>query len=589
MAFDGSTIANATTGTFGFSNFSDTFTVGFADVDMVALDLTAGRLYVADIDNGGDFLLRIFDALGNEVFLNDDGLRSTDDVVSPFSPYGEFTANYTGRYYFAVSPYYMADYNPFSTSGRVSPENPLPNFAGILTVSETGTNFFPSSGSINAITPESANDETDALSDRGSTRVRYAGAVDSSNDVDMARFELAKSSIVVVDVNGTLGNGTVLRIFDDGGVQIGIDDDSGAGEDPELVFVAPVFDDYYIAISGEGNSTYSGLDGTGTVPGTIGGFEVIIHVNPTLIGSSAAQATTGTDGNDYIVALAGNDTVNGGLGNDTLAGGDDNDQISGSTGLDILYGEGGDDTLNGGTGNDVVSGGLGLDSLTGFAGNDLLQGDAGNDTLNGGTGNDTLHGDDGDDTLSGTGGNDQLFGGSGLDNLNGGVGADTLSGGLGNDTLFGATGNDTLTGDNDNDTLLGAAGLDTLSGGIGTDTLLGGIDADQLEGGGGDDQLTGGGGADTFVFLNLTNGIDTILDFTLAEDVIDLSAIFDTTGAVVDAGNLGFFVQVTTFGVSGALLAIDADGSTGGLSYTAIAVVNNTTPAQLFDISNFLV
>ena len=203
MAFDGSTIANATTATFVGGTFSDTFIVGFADVDMVALDLTAGQLYVADIDNGGDFLLRIFDALGNEVLLSDDGLRTNDDVVSPLSPFGQFAVNYTGRYFFAVSPYYMADYNPFSTSGRVSPENPLPNFAGTLTVDSLSTNLFPGSGSINAITPESATDETDTLSDRGSTRVRYAGAVDSSNDVDMARFELAKSSIVVVDVNGT--------------------------------------------------------------------------------------------------------------------------------------------------------------------------------------------------------------------------------------------------------------------------------------------------------------------------------------------------------------------------------------------------
>jgi Ca2+-binding RTX toxin-like protein len=595
MAFDGSTIAAATTGTFVGSVYSDTFSVGGSDVDMVALDLSVGQIYEIDVDNGvaGDFVLRVFDEFGTEVYFSDDGGRATDDVVFSLSPYGQFIPNYTGRYYLAISPYYLKDYDPFTTAGRISPENPLAITAGTLTVTNLGTAFFPSAASIASIVSESAFDRTDTASDRGPNRVEFFGAVDSSNDVDMARFDLAKGALVVIDVNGqtTSGTvGTVLRVFDGGGVQIGFDDDSGAGEDPELVFVAPFFDDYYVGVSGEGNSFYNAIDGTGTVAGPVGAFQVIMHFNPTLIGTSLANTLTGGDDKDYIVALGGADTVNGGDGNDTLAGGDGNDTLNGGNGRDVLYGEHGNDILNGGFGRDVLSGGLGNDTLAGQDGDDRLSGGDGDDSLDGGIGNDTLRGEAGNDTMLGGDGNDTLFGDAGDDLLTGGVGNDALSGGLGADTLNGNGGDDTLNGDAGADVLAGGSGADVLSGGLDADTLNGGSGADRLEGGGGDDQLTGGTGADTFVFLTTTGGVDRLLDFALGTDVIDLSAIFDSTGAVVTAGNLGFFVQVGLFGGGGdSTLAVDANGSTGGLAYTIVAIVNGVTPAQLFDFDNFVV
>lgn len=70
MPFDANTIGAATTGTFVAGAFSDSFSVGSGDVDMVALDLTAGRNYEIDVDSAaGDFLLRVFDEFGNEVYL----------------------------------------------------------------------------------------------------------------------------------------------------------------------------------------------------------------------------------------------------------------------------------------------------------------------------------------------------------------------------------------------------------------------------------------------------------------------------------------------------------------------------------------
>ena len=62
------------------------------------------------------------------------------------------------------------------------------------------------------------------------------------------------------------------------------------------------------------------MDATGAVAGAIGAVEVIIHRNPTQIGSSLGNLLNGSEAANYIVSLAGNDTVSGGDGRDTLAG-----------------------------------------------------------------------------------------------------------------------------------------------------------------------------------------------------------------------------------------------------------------------------
>ena len=608
MAFDGSTISTATTATFVAGVFTDTFILSAIDVDMVAITLTAGNLYQIDIDNGvaGDFHLRIFDAFGIEVRANDDGFRTNDDVLFQASPWIEFSPNYSGTYYVAVSPYYMQGYNPKSLAGRTAPENPIATTAGTLTITDFGTNMWPSAFSINSIFFEDSQDETDMFREEdGSLRVSYTGSVDFPTDVDIARIDLAKGDVVVIDVNGLQGNGTVLRVFDDNGVQIGLDDFAGFGTDPELLFAAPVLDDYYIGITGDGNATYNALDGTGTVAGVIGNYEVIVHRNPTMIGSSAVNVITSDVGADYIVSLGGNDTLNGNDGNDTLAGGDDQDSLRGGNGNDQLYGEQGDDTLAGDGGNDVVSGGLGNDVANGGLGDDLIEGGTGNDTLLGAAGNDTqsggdgndrviglagndvLNGDAGEDTLFGGTEDDALFGNAGLDRLLGEAGSDRMDGADGDDQLFGGTEDDSLDGGLGNDTLNGGTGDDALAGGLDNDLLLGAAGNDRLAGDAGNDVLTGGGNDDAFVFTSTANGVDTITDFNLGSaDVINLVFLFGL--GVVNAGNLSQYIQTSTSGVADSFLAVDADGLTGGLNFTIIAQVKGVTAAQLFDIANFV-
>ncbi|MCG9640856.1 retention module-containing protein [Vibrio sp. Isolate34] len=75
--------------------------------------------------------------------------------------------------------------------------------------------------------------------------------------------------------------------------------------------------------------------------------------------------------------------------------------------------------------------------------------------------------------------------------------------------------------------LTGGSGNDRLEGGAGDDTLVGGDGNDTLIGGGGSDILTGGDGMDSFVWLNIEDGVeDTITDFDLSEgDSIDLREV----------------------------------------------------------------
>jgi Ca2+-binding RTX toxin-like protein len=272
-------------------------------------------------------------------------------------------------------------------------------------------------------------------------------------------------------------------------------------------------------------------------------------------GSFARDVIRGDGGNDELFGHYGDDAIFGDAGNDTLHGGSNNslyrsqyEAIYGNDGNDFLDGGAGNDSLNGGTGNDWLNGGIGNDTLNGGTGNDTLNGGDGNDSLIAGTGINTVDGGAGTDTLIvdysqssyyavhlGWLGQNAIFGrnnegvvlsfnnverfqitGTSYDDVfEGRSGNDTFRGGDGNDYLSGAAGNDSLVGGNGNDNLLGGTGVDTLTGGAGNDLLTGGT---------GNDLLTGGTNADRFIFNSLTEGVDTITDFSVAQgDKIQIS------------------------------------------------------------------
>ena len=156
-----------------------------------------------------------------------------------------------------------------------------------------------------------------------------------------------------------------------------------------------------------------------------------------------------------------------------------------------------------------------------------------------------LRGTSTDDLLKGTGANDEI---NGLD---------------GNDVIYGYGGRDALTGDGGDDWVYGGDGNDHVLGGPGVDRLYGENGDDTLVSGLGADHLWGGLGRDVFDYRNGTRessltldangiayGVDTIHDFEIGIDKIDLSRIDAdaTTPVLQKTGNEAFsFVGTASF------------------------------------------
>ncbi len=116
-----------------------------------------------------------------------------------------------------------------------------------------------------------------------------------------------------------------------------------------------------------------------------------------------------------------------------------------------------------------------------------------------------LRGTEQSDSITGGGLEDIIQGGAGFDFINGNEGDDVIKGGDNIDFLMGGTGNDVISGDAGDDFIMGGAGDDVIKGGAGNDNIF------------------GGAGKDTFVLEFFDNGgVDTINDFQVGEDKIEL-------------------------------------------------------------------
>ena len=230
--------------------------------------------------------------------------------------------------------------------------------------------------------------------------------------------------------------------------------------------------------------------------------------------------------------------------------------------IEKAIGGSGDDTIIGNEASNSLKSGLGNDTITGGLGNDTLDGGAGNDKLAGGAGNDTYIVDSTLDTVT-------EASGEGTDTVQSYV-SWTLGANLENLTLksnaaINATGNDlnnTLTGNNGKNILIGNGGNDKLIGGSGSDTL------------------TGGTGKDIFLFNSLS-GIDTITDYSVADDTIQLeNAVFTalTTTGVLAADQFIFGTTAIDsndhiiYNKTSGALYYDADGN-GSTASVEIALI----------------
>ena len=301
-----------------------------------------------------------------------------------------------------------------------------------------------------------------------------------------------------------------------------------------------------------------------------------------LLGGEGADTLYGGADDDMLIGGEGDDTLTGGAGADTFVFGDDsgNDTITDfsltdgdkihlktlaqtitwaqlqalmtdvaddpltlevdetAVLIDLTSLGGGQITINGVSKSDLTEDMFVLDTIVGTDGvDDTLQGGTSADTMTGGTGADTFvfDEDSGDDTITdfSTTEGDRIdltaFAASitwaGLQAVMTQVDDDPLTVDVNETavvidlTSFGG-GSITLQGITKTDLTESMFVLDDYAGGDGDDTL---------EGTSRDDTFTGGAGADTFVF-EPGHGRDTITDFTVGTDKIDLSAFVGITG-----------------------------------------------------------
>lgn len=158
----------------------------------------------------------------------------------------------------------------------------------------------------------------------------------------------------------------------------------------------------------------------------------------------------------------------------------------------------------------------------------------------------------------------KIIGDSGDNDLIAGNGDQLLSGNAGNDYLFGGAGRDYLLGGAGRDILQGSQGDDYLFGGPGDDFVSGGNDNDYLDGGLGSDAMKGGRGADVFAFIvsgkHLGDGVDTIEDFVIGEDIIQIEGGSTANVTFTDLGSsLGVFYDGTQIAVIANIAAVPVD------------------------------
>ena len=97
-----------------------------------------------------------------------------------------------------------------------------------------------------------------------------------------------------------------------------------------------------------------------------------------------------------------------------------------------------------------------------------------------------------------------------------------------------------------------------------------------LSGGDGLDTLYGSSGADIFLFeaVSAYNDLDVIENFGYSLDSIDLSDLL--TGFTPGSDDINDFVRLTTGG-GNTTISVDANGTTGGASFSNVAIINGVT------------
>jgi hypothetical protein len=252
------------------------------DVDLFSIQLSAGQTVTVDTDafdppdNTLDTLLRVFDANGNEIALNDNDGFTLDSELS-------FVAPTDGTFFVGVSGVLNSQYDPNvegSGSGTLTGDYDLNVLVVPVPIVGDGNDTLATAVSVDFVF-----DITSTLN----------GEIDPGGDVDLFSLALKAGETVTVDTDAFAPPGnvlnTLLRVFDAAGNVIASNDNDGATSDSELTFEAPADGTFFVGVSGAINQNYDpNAEGSGFGPLT-GSYDLNV-----LVGAAPPPP----DGNDTL-------------------------------------------------------------------------------------------------------------------------------------------------------------------------------------------------------------------------------------------------------------------------------------------------
>jgi VCBS repeat-containing protein len=353
----------------------------------------------------------------------------------------------------------------------------------------------------------------------------------------------------------------------------------------------------YVVYGGPNAALVNGVINLDTIATGVGGFKIVAQGANDAVGTGVASAgdVNGDGINDLVVGAYGDDTHGAYAGAAYVVYGGSNPALSGGT-LNLA-------TIAIGTGGFKIIAEAAADN-TGFSASSA--GD--------------VNGDGYADVLIAAGGNDAggsnagaayvVYGGVNSAIVNGVVDLAVVANGSGGFKVIGEAANDLaggsvsaagdINGDGYDDIIIGAKGEDTgggsagaayviyggydlggqsgltLTGTSGVDTLTGKAGNDILTGGDGADILTGGLGADIFHYTAISQGGDTIKDFTKGEDLVGLlNSILGETGT----GTLNFD---GTFGSGSNVLFESVAGASTAAQHNSAKLIFDTSGHDLY-------
>jgi subtilisin family serine protease len=328
----------------------DNTTVGGGDVDFFEITVPDTGFLLIDTDTlttpVADTYVRIFDANGNELLHSDDDLATgLNGEPVEFNVGGGLAENADGSaaghttdsfiaasvtagdvYYIAVCNFANRNFDPNTLTGRVT-SGSTGEYS--LFVSLRNRDF-------NGAIPQAVTTASLPLVNAPGT-IGVDGTPDGlvdvgDRDVDFIRINSPTAGILEVNIDSmadapdiTDSVDTVLRLFDENGNLLAVNDDDSSSLDPLIRYEIDANTNYFAAVAGYGNSTFDPFILGSGGSGDTGDYNFNIQVLPQ---AQAAALSNDVASDGQVQALALAQQVTGDIG-------DDDGFVRGDTDVDL--------------------------------------------------------------------------------------------------------------------------------------------------------------------------------------------------------------------------------------------------------------